>query len=52
MLMPVLRGEVIGTRRDDDGAPAGDGEYFGREIHEARQMHKECARAQVNGLLR
>jgi len=39
MLMPVLRDEVIGTRRDDDSAPTGDGEYFGREIHEARQMH-------------
>ena len=49
-LMRVLLKEVIVPRRDDDSAPAGDSEYFGREIHEARQLHKEWARAQLNGL--
>jgi hypothetical protein len=35
---------------DNGSAPAGDSEYFGREIHAARQLHKEWARAQLNGL--
>jgi hypothetical protein len=50
MLMRVLLDVVIVPRHGDERAPAGDTEHFGREIHDARQLHKEWARAQLNGL--
>ena len=45
----ALLDEVIVPRRRNDASPI-QGTYFRDEIREARRMHKEWARAQLNGL--
>src|SRR5581483_6679118 len=37
-------------RRDDDRVPGHGSNYFGYEIREARKLHKEWVRGQLNGL--
>lgn len=49
-LVRTLLDEVILPRRDDDHVPGHSSDYFGYEIREARKLHKEWVRGQLNGL--